>query len=249
MRRQIAARNIVNLQQPVHDLFPIGGLQGTIQLGQGDRAKIDAERLGQAVRGFQAVVESFHDPLQHGPRHLMIGSQTAKTAYRRGAKPKADQIVQNLPLAVADHGTDFFQAEDLFAGRDQVARREPQPETDQVQSGNFAQLKNEIRIGRNLFQRLKFVELELPPLESKIERVEARGVLSEELAGETHVSRRHRRGGNRRGVNQPRPNAVFAVRGDEPLRGLSPRSQSVQTRVERYPSIDGRGRDQLEQRR
>ena len=181
--RQVAARNIVNLQQLVHDLFQIGVFQGAVQLGQGDRAKIDAERLGQAVGRLQALVERFQDPLQHGPRRLHVGGQMPETPHGRGPQPKADQVVQHLPFAVADHGTDLFQAKEFFGGRDEVAFGEPQPEADQVQPGNFAQPGNEVRIGRNLFQRLKFVELELSALQAPIQGVEALGVLLENLAG------------------------------------------------------------------
>ena len=84
-----------------------------------------------------------------------------ETPHGRGPQPKADQVVQHLPFAVADHGTDLFQAKELFGGRDEVAFGKPQPEADQVQPGNFAQPGNKVRIGRKLFQRLKFVELEL----------------------------------------------------------------------------------------
>ena len=48
-----------------------------------------------------------------------------------------------------------------------------------------------------------------------------------------------------RGVNQPRPNVIFIVRGDEFLRGLLPWSQGVQTRVQGSPAIDGRGGNQF----
>ena len=116
-----------------------------------------------------------------------------ETPHGRSPQPKADQVVQHLPFAVADHATDLLQAKELLGGRDEVAFGKPQPETDQVQPGNFAQPGNEFRIGRNLLQRSKFVELELPALQAPIQRVEARGVLLENLAGKFHVGRHIRR--------------------------------------------------------
>ena len=123
LRRQVAVGNIVNLQQLVDDLLQIGGFRCAVQLGQGNRGQVDTERLGQAVGRSQAVVQRFQDPLQYDPRRMQIGGQVAKTPHGRGPQPKADQVVQDLPFAVADHRTHLLQAKELLGSRDQGRRR------------------------------------------------------------------------------------------------------------------------------
>ena len=204
--RWVAARNIVNLQQLVHDLFQIGVFQGAVQLGQGDRAEIDAERLGQAVGRFQAVVERFQNPLQHGPRRLRIGGQMPETPHRRGPQPKADQVVQNLPFAVADHGTDLFQAKD--------ALRRPQTRSP---SENHSRKRIKCSRATSPSRETKSVSAgtcssdwnspnwSCPRSQAPVQRVEALGVLLENLAGEFQVGRQDPHGRHLRGSKPALP--------------------------------------------